>query len=180
MKLYCHTLRNQVQETLNNLTRLNTHSGNKELMVQLQEGNRNAYRQLCSQCFDQLFRYVQGSVKSRQLTEMILEDAFIEIWQKKASLNIEVAFKDQLLLIVESMIIEVLCNSATMSEFLKDEVEKPCLSIKEEIWRWIRKLQEITIVEIFTTHKDKEPVLKVIQNNRLQHQLLHQLATTRR
>lgn len=148
------------------MAKINEHNDTKELLILLAKGDAEVYKKLCSQHFDQFFRYVLSSVKSRRLAEQILEASLIEMWENRASLDVSVSFKEHLLRSVEGRIIEVLLN-ASASEFLEDE-----------IWQYIEKVQHST--EDSFADAEQDPILKVIQNNILQNQLLNELATTRR
>ncbi|TRX61190.1 hypothetical protein FNH22_03805 [Fulvivirga sp. M361] len=147
------------------MSKVYTHNNTHKLVSQLKRGDQEVYRKLCTQHFDQFYRYILNSVKSKRLAEQILEEAYIEIWQNRASLDVSVSFKDQLLKLVEASVFEILFNAGA-NEFLEDE-----------IWQYIEKAQN---TEAATADTDQDPILKVIQNNILQNQLLNELATTRR
>lgn len=132
----------------------------------MKKGDKEVFRELCDQYFDQFFRYIIRSVKSKRLAEQILKESLIDIWHDRACLNAKVSFKDHLLRSVETRIFEVLFN-ASENEFLEDE-----------IWQYIEKMQYADDTTAADT--DQDPILKVIQNNLLQLQLLNELATTRR
>jgi RNA polymerase sigma-70 factor (family 1) len=53
----------------------------KELLIQISEGNEKAFSTLFSVYYEQLFNYIYGFIKSRQITEELVMDVFLKIWQ---------------------------------------------------------------------------------------------------
>src|SRR6188768_4529355 len=50
-------------------------------------GDQLAYRQLFIQFYNKLYRFVMGFTKSRELTEEIVSDVFINIWRRKKNIE---------------------------------------------------------------------------------------------
>jgi RNA polymerase sigma-70 factor (family 1) len=58
----------------------------KILQAQIAKGDQDAYRQLFTGMHSKLSRFVLAITKSRELTEEIISDVFINIWRKGESL----------------------------------------------------------------------------------------------
>lgn len=59
---------------------LNNFHAEKELLVQVSKGDQKAFGRLFSIYYEQLFNYMYGFIKSRQLTEELAMDVFLKIW----------------------------------------------------------------------------------------------------
>ena len=58
----------------------NNHHTEKELLAQIAEGDEKAFRTLFSDYYEQLFHYIFGFIKSRQIAEELVMDVFLKIW----------------------------------------------------------------------------------------------------
>ena len=67
---------------------IRTYSDN-QLLLRLKAGNENAYDELFRRYWHKAFRVACGKVKSRELAEEIVQDIFMDLWNKRASLSIE-------------------------------------------------------------------------------------------
>lgn len=52
----------------------------KELLMQISEGDEKAFRTVFSGYYEQLFNYIFGFIKSKQITEELVMDVFLKIW----------------------------------------------------------------------------------------------------
>ena len=50
-------------------------------------GDQLAYRQLFIQFYNKLYRFVMGFTKSRELTEEIVSDVFINVWRRRKNIQ---------------------------------------------------------------------------------------------
>lgn len=80
----------------------------KELILLLQENNRQAIAALYYSHVDELKRFILKVAKSPQLTEDVVHDAFIKIWENRAQINPELAFKPYLYTIARRQLFNLL------------------------------------------------------------------------
>lgn len=52
----------------------------KDLLMKISEGRENAFRTLFEQYYEQLFEYINGFIKSKQVAEELVMDVFLKIW----------------------------------------------------------------------------------------------------
>lgn len=52
----------------------------KELLIQVSEGDERAFRDLFEIYYEQLYHYVFGFIKSKQVSEELVMDVFLKIW----------------------------------------------------------------------------------------------------
>lgn len=52
----------------------------KELLMQVAEGDEKAFKALFVAYYERLFNYISGFIKSRQITEELVMDVFMKIW----------------------------------------------------------------------------------------------------
>lgn len=52
----------------------------KELLMQISEGNEKAFRTLFSDYYEQLYHYIFRFIKSKQVAEELVMDVFLKIW----------------------------------------------------------------------------------------------------
>lgn len=57
----------------------NSHT-EKELLVQVSEGDEKAFKDLFAIYYEQLYHYIFGFIKSKQVSEEIVMDVFLKIW----------------------------------------------------------------------------------------------------
>lgn len=133
----------------------------------LQHGDQRVFRELCEKHYAQFFRYTVSALKSRQLAASVLEEACLEIWKSRHNLNPNVSFCIQLFKVVESRVLAIL-ESIVADERLEEEIRNHIganhISVKNEA----------------TPDKEQSSLIEAIQNEILQQQLLHELASTRR
>jgi RNA polymerase sigma-70 factor (family 1) len=52
----------------------------KELLAQISAGDEKAFRALFASYYEQLYRYIFGFIKSKQVSEELVMDVFLKIW----------------------------------------------------------------------------------------------------
>lgn len=57
----------------------NSHT-EKELLVQVSEGDEKAFKDLFAIYYEQLYHYIFGFIKSKQVSEELVMDVFLKIW----------------------------------------------------------------------------------------------------
>lgn len=141
-----------------------SYSGSK--VEKLMAGDQEVYWELFDTYYEQHLRYALNALKSTSLAESVLEQVFELLWEQRTLLDSTLTLEHQLSEIVEHKVFEVLRSVNANS------------SLREAIWEAIRNTQNLE--DDLLLPVERNSVLKVIHNNILQQQLLHQLATTRR
>ena len=129
------------------------------------EGNRESFRQLVHQYYDNAFHYIFSRVKSKEVARDILKEAFLDIWNNRTSLDPDQSFQESLQEIVEGLLLKYFESLAKDSK------------LKQEFFSNLKKL---TRKEFLQSPKPEDCNLKSIHNNRLQEQLIHKRAATER
>ncbi len=62
-----------------------------DLILSLKRGNESALKEIYSNYFFQLYNYSKKYIKSPQLSEEIVQDVFLKLWEKKHDLREEVS-----------------------------------------------------------------------------------------
>ncbi len=132
----------------------------------IKAGDRELYLDVVEVCYDKCLAYAQEVLKCSEYATTVLDDILVQLWEQRQSLKIDVSIETQLCDLVCSRVLEVL-RSAVSNR-----------SLREKIWNVIKANQKSLILPILDQEQDS--IIKVIHNNILQHQLIHQLAATRR
>jgi len=83
---------------------LETIYNEKELLVQVAEGDRDAFKRLYSAFFPLVERYVTLFESSRQNLDELTQDVFVRIWEKRARLAEVESFKNYLFLVTRNVV----------------------------------------------------------------------------
>ena len=132
----------------------------------IKEGDRELYLDVVEVCYDKCLAYAQEILKCSELATTVLDDIWVQLWEQRQSLAKDVSVETQLCDLVFSRVLEVFKSAASNR------------SLREKIWDAIKANQKFLISPILD--QEQESIIKVIHNNILQHQLIHQLAATRR
>ena len=130
------------------------------------KGDLKVYRKLFDKHYDQLLGYAVNALKSNDLAVAVVEDAFTVLWDNRRSLDPDTALGSLLLEMVEDKVFEVLSSVAADDK------------LHEEIWQAIQSTSTTAGEPILD--KAQDSMIRVVRNNMLRRQLIHQLATTRR
>lgn len=65
---------------------------NNELLTQLRNGDQTAFAEIYNQYRSKIFVYACGLCKSPDVSEEIVQEVFIKIWQKRDQINTELNF----------------------------------------------------------------------------------------
>lgn len=76
----------------------------KELLSRLRQGDQEAFTQLYHLYSERLYRNLLALVKSEQLAEEILQDIFVQFWEKRATIDIQSSFRSYLFRIGENKV----------------------------------------------------------------------------
>lgn len=144
---------------------MSNNKGFREIKLIL--GNSDAFLDWFDRCYDHYYLYVITAIKSRDLTDMILEESFHEIWKNRETLDMDIPIEEQLLDIMERRVFSVLRKAASdpaLKEMIFLSMEQP----EREITNLLDEPIE---------SQDENSMIKVIHNNILRKQLLHKLGT---
>ncbi|ANW95389.1 RNA polymerase subunit sigma-24 [Wenyingzhuangia fucanilytica] len=92
-----------------------------QLVKDLIAGNENAFRKLFDMYKNDLYKYSLSMVVSKDYAEEIVQDVFMTIWLKRASLNLEMSFRAYIFTITRNKTIKFLKKAAN-SQKLRQEV----------------------------------------------------------
>ena len=138
----------------------------KDQVEKIKAGDKELYLDLVEACYDRCYSYAIQILKSDDLVEEFLEEALSKLWLKRRSFDVDIPFEKQLFDIIEHQAFNFLGNAAFSR------------SLREKIWKAIELKQ--ASFDIPVLNQEQDSIIKVIHNNILRQQLLHELATTRR
>ncbi|MDO5972354.1 RNA polymerase sigma-70 factor [Flavivirga aquimarina] len=95
---------------------------NEALLVnELMQGNKKAFRKLFDTYSNDLYKFSLSMVCSKVYAEEIVQDVFLKVWIKRASLNPEMSFKSYLFTITRNQNIKFLKKAANNRK-LREEI----------------------------------------------------------
>ena len=80
----------------------------KTLVMELCSGSEKAYNLLYRQWVSRLYRFVYGYVKSKSITEDIVQETFVRLWMHRSELNPEKSFKSYIFTISYHLLLKEL------------------------------------------------------------------------
>lgn len=80
----------------------------KTLVMELCSGSEKAYNLLYRQWVSRLYRFVYGYVKSKSITEDIVQETFVRLWLHRSELNPEKSFKSYIFTISYHLLLKEL------------------------------------------------------------------------
>lgn len=93
----------------------------KLLVKELMNGNKKAFRKLYDTYRNDLYKFSLSMVSSTNYAEEIVQDVFLKIWIKRATLNPEMSFKAYLFTITRNKNIKFLKKAANNKK-LREEI----------------------------------------------------------
>jgi RNA polymerase sigma-70 factor, ECF subfamily len=84
----------------------------KKIAVQLRQGNEAAYTEVYQLLYGRLFRFCFSYVRDHAVTENILQDSFLKLWQKKEDFDENLNVPAYLTVIVKNAALNYLQRSA--------------------------------------------------------------------
>lgn len=93
----------------------------QSVILRLQKGDSDAFRELYNQYHQPLYHYVLRFVKSPALAEDVLQDVFLKIWEIRSRIDPELSFKAYLYRISRNSVFKLLKKIA-VDENLRTQV----------------------------------------------------------
>ncbi|WP_158973671.1 RNA polymerase sigma factor [Cellulophaga sp. L1A9] len=90
------------------------------LIKELSKGNNKAFRKLFDRYRNDLYKYSLSMVHSKSYAEEIVQDVFMKVWVKRASLNSELSFKSYLFTITRNNSIKFLKKAANNKKLCEE------------------------------------------------------------
>jgi len=97
---------------------LKNNKSNKELLLQLQKGDRVAFYNIYERYCNRLYGFVLRYIKSEADAEGIVQEVFIKIWESRYKLDIYSSFESYLFTITYNATISVLRKKASEQKYL--------------------------------------------------------------
>lgn len=148
-----------------------------ELLSKLADGDQRAFRELFDAYYKQLGEYVFKITEALPVTEEIVQDVFIKIWIKRASLSELKSFKNYLFILCRNQTFDALRKKAKehlfqqkLEQFIKEEsalegMENPTDEYREWIDQAVAKLppqqQKVYIMSRYERLKHDEIAVKL-------------------
>ncbi|MCF2443562.1 sigma-70 family RNA polymerase sigma factor [Dyadobacter sp. CY345] len=89
----------------------------RELMDRCAGGDRDAYARLYSGYLSALLKYIYLFTKSRELSEEIVQDVFVKIWEKKEGLLVVQGFQAYIFKIAKNHLLDHIRKEQSQSRF---------------------------------------------------------------
>ncbi len=99
----------------------------KKLVEQVKAGRPEALGALYWRFSDKLLYFIQKTAKSRELSEDVLQDTFLKIWENRQQIDPELPFKPYLYTIARHHILNLL-NRASRESRVMDEIRRAALT----------------------------------------------------
>jgi len=103
----------------------------RDLLLQVSEGNEIAFRQLFLHWHQLLAGYILRITESRELTEEIVQDVFLKIWMTRETLSEINNFKHYLLVVSRNQAFDVLKKQLKEQQHKKKYEKENKLSIAD-------------------------------------------------
>lgn len=101
----------------------------KELLVQLRKGNEDAFDFFYQKHSAQIFRKLYKMTRVSSISEELLQDVFVKIWEKRHLIDPEKSFKSYLFQIAQNLVYD-LYRKVARDERLQSEIKKSFVEIQ--------------------------------------------------
>jgi RNA polymerase sigma-70 factor (ECF subfamily) len=81
------------------------------LVEKLAQGDEHAFKSIYEEYHSQLYFFALRFLKSRQLSEEIVHDVFLKLWETKHLLNTSLSFKSYLYTITKNLVLNVISRA---------------------------------------------------------------------
>lgn len=111
------------------------HLGDIELFNRIQAGDRNAFSELITRYSEILFHFVHRRVSCVEESENILQEVFVDVWNQRQKITLELPLYRYLFKIAKIKVIEWIVNEQrkiVRAEILLTRFQRTLLSSKSE------------------------------------------------
>ncbi len=95
----------------------------KSLVIELQKGNKKAFKSLFDIFHLRVYHYILSFVKSFQTAEDLTQEIFLKVWTKRIQLNDNKDFSSFLFVMTRNLVYDHLRKSKSKREFIKKYFE---------------------------------------------------------
>lgn len=119
-----------------------SNSAHKELAALLKEGNRSAFRTVFDLYEKRLYAFVFSITKSHYSTEELLQEVFINLWQKREKIDTSLSF---------NAFIYTIARNLTYNHLRKIANQE---NLKQELWKNISYITDAEDQLLFSEYED--------------------------
>lgn len=101
-----------------------TYDNERELLLSLNEGNEEALKYIYEEYWQRLFLSAYNVLKDKEACEDIIQEIFIQIWQKRESLNITTSLPAYLFMATRYQVFHCLRRSTLRAELFENLEER--------------------------------------------------------
>lgn len=155
--------------------KLNLAISEKELIVGLNNGSARCFTELYNKWIDPLYDFVFQLVKSEKLTDDIVQETFISVWNYRETLQIRTSFKAYLFRIAYHLIVKEIkrqIQNPLMEEYINytnepsvsEKTVTQCIDFDQFVKDYENAKKDLTPrqLQIFILNKEQECSIKEI------------------
>lgn len=106
----------------------------RQLIINLKEGNINSFEKIFNLFSPRLFSFVLRYIKSKEDTEEIVQEVFIQLWENRSKINEDLSFKSYLFTITRNKITDYF-RKKKIEDLYRDYVKNFTDIISENIYK---------------------------------------------
>ena len=130
------------------------------LMVSLSEGSQQAFSTLYLKYHDGLFRYLLKFTKNHALTEDLVQDIFIKIWERRNKIEIKSSFASYLFRFARNTAVNQLRRLALHQNYQEEALHRMSMGLNEEVlmdnfqWREYQNVLDKALSELTPSRRE--------------------------
>jgi len=112
------------------------HEDERTLILRIIEGERAAFTVLYSRYINSVYRYIYLFTKSKETSEDIVQNVFIKIWERRASLKNVTCFRAYLYQCAKNLMLDEIRRNQTREKvflMIKDDTEETVEELESDI-----------------------------------------------
>lgn len=90
----------------NNIAQTGKENELQDLLVKLKDGDKDAFTQIYHRFFKSIYVKVLSMVKDKDITDELVQDIFLKIWQKREEINLELHFNAYLFKVAHNLVFD--------------------------------------------------------------------------
>lgn len=151
-----------------------------EILEALQNGDHKAFESIFITYYDRIRGFIFGYIKSESDAEELTEDLFVNLWEKRASIDISKSFNSYLHTIARNTAINFLKHKYLHSAYIANALTTECSSTSEE--ELIAKELGLLIDNVIDKMPEQRKQIYILSKNRglSNTEIAEQLNTTKR